>query len=101
MADINQVVNDLSAAENGVVVFTSSTGKQYSIEKDIWENGAFTEALVEGLSDKNEFARDGRITINMLELYVTERVKEHTGGRQTPTTTKPQTISDFPVAVVR
>ena len=41
----------------------------------------------------------GRITINMLGLYISERVKELTGGKQTPTTTKPQTIPDFPIAV--
>jgi hypothetical protein len=33
--------------------------------------------------------------------FRSERLKELTGGKQTPTTTKPQTISDFPVAVRR
>lgn len=41
----------------------------------------------------------GKITINMLDLYLSERVKELTGGKQTPTTTKLQTIQDFPIAV--
>lgn len=36
-------------AENGAVVFTSSTGRQYSLENEDWGNGAFTKALVEGL----------------------------------------------------
>lgn len=101
LGDINQIVNDLTAAENGVVVFTSSTGRQYSLEDSKWQNGAFTKALVEGLSADNEFSRNGRITLNMLDLYISERVKELTGGRQTPTTSKPQTISDFPIAVTR
>jgi len=35
----------------------------------------------------------------MLDLYLSERVKELTGGRQTPTTAKPNTIQDFPIAV--
>lgn len=35
----------------------------------------------------------------MLDLYLSERVKELTKGEQTPTTTKPQTIQDFPIAV--
>ncbi|MCP5170198.1 MAG: caspase family protein [Hahellaceae bacterium] len=98
--DINQVVNDLVAAENGVIVFTASTGAQYSLEDDRWKNGAFTKALVEGLSKKNLFANKGRITLNMLDLYISERVKELTDGRQTPTTTKPQTIQDFPIAII-
>ncbi len=99
VADINAVVNDLSAAENGVVVFASSTGKQYSLENAEWGNGAFTKALVEGLSGKADYTGDGTITINQLDLYLSERVKRLTGNQQTPTTTKPMTISDFPVVV--
>ncbi|RMD94422.1 MAG: hypothetical protein D6811_02860, partial [Alphaproteobacteria bacterium] len=101
VADINAVVNELSSAETGAVVFAASTGNQYSLEDDRWGNGAFTKALVEGLRGKADFRHLGRITVNMLDLYISERVKELTGGRQTPTTTKPSTIPDFPVAVVR
>ena len=99
--DITGLVNELASAENGVVVFTSSTGKQYSLEDASWGNGAFTKALVEGLSGKADYTGKGKITINMLDLYISEKVKELTGGKQTPTTTKPQTIADFPVAVKR
>ena len=100
VADITGVVNELVSTENGaVVVFASSTGKQYSLEDPAWNNGAFTKALVEGISGKADYTGKGKITINMLDLYLSERVKELTKGRQTPTTTKPNTISDFPVAV--
>jgi len=101
VADINAFINELSSAENGVIVFASSTGRQYSLENDKWSNGAFTKALVEGISGKADYGGKGRITINMLDLYLSERVKELTGGQQTPTTTKPQTIQDFPLAVKR
>src|SRR6185369_4857600 len=101
VADINAVVNELASSENGAVVFASSTGKQYSLEDDKWSNGAFTKALVEGLSGKADYSGKGKITINMLDLYLSERVKELTKGQQTPTTTKPQTIQDFPLAVKR
>jgi uncharacterized caspase-like protein len=97
-ADIDQIASDLSAAENGVVVFASSTGRQYSLEDARWKNGAFTKALVEGLSGKADFTKDNKITINELDLYLSERVKELTDNQQTPTTTKPKTIQDFPVA---
>lgn len=96
--DTGGIVNELASAENGVVVFASSTGRQFSLENSSWGNGAFTKALVEGLSGKAAY-RGSRITLNMLDLYISERVKELTGGRQTPTTAKPNTISDFPVAV--
>jgi len=35
----------------------------------------------------------------VLVLHLSERTKELTGGKQAPTATKPQTISDFLVAV--
>jgi len=97
--DITRVVNELASVENGVVVFASSTGRQYSLENDEWQNGAFTKALVEGLGGKADYGGKGRITVNMLDLYLSERVKELTGGKQTPTTTKPPTVPDFPVAM--
>ncbi|HEY6292214.1 MAG TPA: caspase family protein [Terriglobia bacterium] len=99
VADINAVVNELSAAENGVVVFTASTGRQYSLEDPKWQNGAFTKALVEGIDGKADYTGRGEITINMLDLYLAERVKELTDGQQTPATAKPSTVPDFPLAV--
>ena len=99
VTDINAVVNELASAENGAVVFASSTGNQYSLEDKAWGNGAFTKALVEGISGKADYTGKGKITINMLDLYLSERVKELTKGQQTPTTTKPQTIADFPIAM--
>ncbi len=99
--NIDGIVNELISAENGAVVFTSSTGRQQSLEDQKWNNGAFTRALIDGLGGKADLTGKGRITINMLDLYLSERVKELTQGRQTPTTAKPQTIQDFPIAVVR
>lgn len=97
--DINAVVNELTSAENGAVVFASSTGKQESMENPEWGNGAFTKALVEALNGKAAYGGSKKITINMLDLYLSERVKELTKGQQTPTTTKPLTIQDFPIAL--
>ena len=97
--DITGVVNELASAENGAVVFASSTGKQSSFEDLNWGNGAFTKAVVEGINGKADYTGKGRITINMLDLYVSERVKELTKGKQTPATAKPQTVPDFPLAL--
>jgi WD40 repeat protein len=97
--DLNRFVNELTSAENGAVVFAASTGKQVSLENKEWNNGAFTKALVEGISGRADYTGKGKITINSLDLYLSERVKELTRGRQTPTTTKPTTVPDFPIAV--
>jgi WD40 repeat protein len=97
--DITGIVNELASAENGAVVFASSTGKQYSFEDPTWGNGAFTKAAVEGINGKADYTGKGKITVNMLDLYISERVKELTKGKQTPATAKPKTIPDFPLVL--
>jgi WD40 repeat protein len=101
MVAVNSVINELASAENGAVVFSSATGRQYALENKEWGNGAFTKAVVEGIGGKADYKSTGRITLNMLDLYVSERVKELTKGQQTPTTVKPPNVPDFPVAVLR
>jgi len=95
--NIDRFANDLARA-TGVVVLTSSTGTQDSIEDEKWENGAFTEALLEGLAGKADFLGDKVITIDELNLYLPKRVKELTGNRQTPQRALYGT--DFPIARV-
>ncbi len=99
--DLTAVVNELSSAENGVIVFAASTGRQVAQESPEWGNGAFTKAVVEGMSGKADAGRTGRVTHKMLDLYVSERVKSLTRGTQSPVTIVPQGISDFPVAISR
>jgi len=96
--DVSGVINELASAENGVVVFSSSTGRQLSYEDPAWGNGAFTKALVEGLDGKADYQKNGRITHKMLDLYISERVKSLTGGKQSPVTQAPGGVPDFPVA---
>jgi len=100
--DINRVVNDFTATENGIVTFASSQGREQSQERPEWGNGAFTKAIIEGLRDgKADLLRKGTITVSQLDAYVVERVKELTAGTQHPVMTRPSTVSDFPIAVVR
>jgi WD40 repeat protein len=98
---VSSVINELASAENGAVVFSSATGRQYALENKEWGNGAFTKGVVEGIRGKADYKSTGRITVNMLDLYVSERVKELTKGQQTPTTVKPPNVPDFPVALVK
>lgn len=97
--DISSVINELAGTENGVVVFSSSTGRQFSYENPAWRNGAFTLALVEGLNGAAARPDSNRITHKMLDYYVSERVKALTEGRQTPVTQAPGGVPDFPVAL--
>ena len=99
LTDMNLMVNDMSSDENGVVVFSSSTRKQFSQETAEWNNGAFTKALVEGVNGKADYKRDGRITYKELDVYLATRVTELTAGRQTPVTQAPGGVPDFAVAM--
>ncbi len=99
--DVTGIINELSSAENGVVVFSSSTGRQFSLEDPAWGNGAFTKALVEGINGKADMNKNGRITHKMLDFYLSERVKELTKGQQTPVTQAPGGVPDFPIAITR
>lgn len=101
LVDVNGIVNELSSAENGVVMFASSTGRQLSIEDERWENGAFTEALLEGFSGKADYNQNNAISIKELDLWLSERVKELTNKRQHPVARKPPTVPDFPIAIAR
>lgn len=98
--DIAGLVNELTSAASGLVVFSASTSRQDSLEKDEWGNGAFTKALVEGLTG---MAADGKgaVRINALDAYIAERVKALTSGRQSPMTAKPQLIENFPLSLAR
>jgi hypothetical protein len=99
--ELARFANSLASAENGVVVFASSTGRQNSEESDAWGNGAFTKALVEGLGGKADLARRGHVTFKALDYFVSEEVRRLTSGRQTPVTIIPIGIPDFVLALGR
>ncbi|MEO7923748.1 MAG: caspase family protein, partial [Chitinophagaceae bacterium] len=99
--DINAIVNELSSTENGAITFTSSTGKEFSLEDPKWGNGAFTKAVIEGLTGKAAIPGKNKITIKSLDAYISERVKELTGGKQHPTSVTPPNVPDFPIGVVK
>ncbi len=97
--DTTAVINELSSADNGVIVFAAATGRQYAQESPDWGNGAFTKAILEGLRGKADYNKSGRITHKMLDLYVSERVKALTEGAQSPVTIVPSGVPDFPLVL--
>ena len=98
--DVDGFANELRTAKNGVVVFTSSTGNELSLELPGLNNGAFTKAVIDGM--RGAAARSGSkvISIADLESYVSHRVHDLTGGNQHPSTAKPTTIPDYWIASV-
>lgn len=79
---LDRSLRAMLAAPN-VTVFASSKAGELSREHADWENGAFTEALLEALG-KADGDRDGLIRISDLSGYLSERVPTLTGGAQRP-----------------
>jgi WD40 repeat protein len=98
---LTRFINELTSAANGVMVFSSSTGRQLSLEAPDWGNGAFTKALREGLAGKADPDQSGRVTLGQLDTWLRTRVKELTQGTQTPVTARPATALDFPLVILQ
>lgn len=111
--DLSDVIKDMAGVEAGLVVLSSSTGRELSEERDEWGHGAFALALAEALTGKRLYDKAvatplpgqdkgavGVVTLADLDAYLTGRVKELTGGRQHPVTNRGG-IPSFPVAVTR
>jgi uncharacterized caspase-like protein len=83
---------------SGIVVMTSSSGSEPSFESSRWKHGAFTKALLDGLSGRADYDGDRFLFIRELEHYVSRRVVELTGGKQHPTTDVPSSLPNFPLS---
>ncbi len=101
--DLTGLVNTLSSAEQGIVVFSSSSESEESFESD--EGGYFTRALREGIMGKA--AKNGSVTCLGLQDYLAKRVPEFIKGdkvlkkhgvSQTPTLIMPHGVPDFSLA---
>jgi WD40 repeat protein len=96
--DVDKFANLLKAAENGIVVFTSSTGNELSQEKPELMNGAFTAAVVEGMRGAAARPEVPVVMISDLKVYVSKRVQALTGGNQKPMMAMPKTVEDYPIS---
>ncbi len=68
-----------------VNVFMSASENQASLEGPEWENGAFTESILEALDGAADIDADGKIDLLEIGKYVETRVPVLTRGAQTPT----------------
>jgi hypothetical protein len=99
--DVIRFANDLAKAENGLVTFASTQGTELAAERAEWGHGAFSLALIEGLSGKADLLHKSEITVSALDYYIAERVKELTNGAQHPVMSRPDTVPDFAFATTR
>ena len=88
----------LVASGSGVVVMTAATGAETSQEDPSWGHGAFTKALLDGLTGQADYDQNGMIDLKEIDLFVSHRVIALTGEQQHPTTEIPATLPNFPIA---
>lgn len=101
-ADQTELAKEFADAAVGALVFTSSQGQEYSMESADWQHGAFTKALLDGLSGAADYTHDGVVHLSELNLYVRRRVPDLTDGHQHPITITPQqAFADFALAKVK
>ncbi|KOR33027.1 hypothetical protein TI05_03575 [Achromatium sp. WMS3] len=93
------LVREFADADTGVLIFASSTGAEKSLEGQHWGHGAFTKALLDGLSGQADYDHDGIIHRSELETYVKRKVAKITRGRQHPITAG-TAVADFAIATV-
>jgi hypothetical protein len=92
------LVRDLADEEVGVVVLVSAQGPEEAQESAEKKHGYFTLALLEGLSGKADYNKDGVVQLTELNLYVENQVAVWSKDRQHPAIGKPATIPSFALA---
>ena len=100
VSSADSLATQLSRPEYSVVVLAASSGDQLSYEDAQWGDGAFTKALLEGVTEgKADPEQTGEITVFDLTSYVTKRVKVLTEQRQIPRLLMPSGgVEDFVIA---
>ncbi len=95
------IYNDLMR-RSGAIVFSSSCGGEFSYEKDEYQNGLFTEAIIKSLSgneaDENS---DGIISTDELRNYVIKTVPEFSDNLQHPTVDRDNIYQKFGFPISR
>lgn len=97
--DMSSALQKLNRQIQGAAIIASCGVTERSFEDNRWENGAYTEAILEALSESKSPAdanKDSIISLQELFQYVQKRVQElvaNSKGRMV--TQVPEMISDF------
>lgn len=71
---LQDIMNKMLKTQSGFSIILSSQPGQFSFEDKAWENGAFTEALLEALSGLADTDNNEVISLNELTEYLLKRV---------------------------
>ena len=93
--DMNKLANDIGDRSLGVFFYASALGRQFSYESSAWQNGAFTKAIIEGLSGAADRDKLGYVETDELGVYVRRRVVALTNGLQEPARMRPDAAPEI------
>ena len=99
--DFSEIIKEMQSKYSGIVSFASSTHNEKSVELPEYEQGAFTQALIEGLQGKADTQpKDGVIHTDELAIWIRQRVKQ-LNGEQHAISGKSPGLRHFPFFTVR
>ena len=102
--DMNKGANEIGDKSLGVLLYASAQARQVSLEYPEWGNGAFTKAMIEGLSGKADREKLGYVDSEDLSIYVRRRVEVLTkekGLLQVPVRVKPDAAPEMKLVLLK
>lgn len=92
----NDFLRDLLTDEFGIVVLRTSRRPQQGAATSA--SNWFAQAFVEAVGGEADEDGDGVVQLHEVSRYVNERVRELSGGKQTPIIERPHAMRSFPLA---
>jgi Caspase domain/WD domain, G-beta repeat len=99
--DIVGLLNQLREPGSGLIVFAAATAREPAVQLDDRHHGAFTVALLEALQGSADLLQRGAIGTGELNVFLADRVRTLTDGRQHPIMERADDLPDFPLVVTR
>jgi len=89
--DFSRAIDAIKSKHRDIAIITASTGNEVSMEQKSWRHGALTKAIIEAIKDKK------LKTIEEFGVYIKERVKILTKGKQNPQIHIPHSIGKLQI----
>jgi len=99
--DMVGLMNELREPGSGLIVFAAATSREPAIQLDDRHHGAFTVALLEALDGEADLLHHGAVGTGELNVFLADRVRTLTNGKQHPIMERADDLPDFPLVVTR
>ena len=99
--DIVGLLNQLREPGSGLIVFAAAKAREKAIQLDEQHHGAFTVALLDALGGGADLLHRGAVSTAELNVYIADRVRDLTGGKQHPIMQRADDLPDFPLVVTK